>query len=323
MSATEIARLPIHFDVTAHYLTAADYLVAVKSFKTVLEDFNKRIFDGAIEYEFLVLPAEEGTFKGVCGIIVKGVKGTAKTVLTVGAVGGVIGLADSSILNDFTKELTGKTIQEVHIGKELAVFLRDMTTGFYSTASDTLERIIPHDLNLDKALFAKTEFYKMCIDNHEIPAIGFDDTENFPIKRSAFAQHISKDKTRSVPSEFILYHNAIVVSPIDIDIDRVWGLKDSATKNTINAHMRDESFKKDFLSGKYPLKQTNKDDRMTVLVEYKRQEKNGEIVSKEICINTVYSFNDTEITPMPTNQSSGVKFSRVDVVPMEKLWGNQ
>ncbi len=94
MSATEIARLPIHFDVTAHYLTAADYLVAVKSFKTVLEDFNKRIFDGAIEYEFLVLPAEDGSFKGVCGVIVKGAKGVKNTVITIGVVGGVIGLAD-------------------------------------------------------------------------------------------------------------------------------------------------------------------------------------------------------------------------------------
>lgn len=86
--------------------------------------------------------------------------------------------------------------------------------------------------------------------------------------------------------------------------------------------MRDENFKKDFLSGKYPLKESNNDDRMTVLVEYKRQEKNGEIVSKEVCINTVFSFNDIEITPMPTDQSSGVKFSRADIVPMEKFWNN-
>lgn len=199
MIATDIARLPIHFDVTAHYLTAADYLVAVKSFKTVLEDFNKRIFDGAIEYEFLVLPAEDGSYKGVCGVLVKGVKSTAKTVLTVGALGAVLGLADNSILNDFTKELTGKTIQEVHIGKELAIFLRDMTTGFYSTASDTLERIIPHDLNLDKAMFAKTEFYTMCIDNRDISAIGFDDTDTFPF--NALHLHSIFQKIR-----YALYH---------------------------------------------------------------------------------------------------------------------
>lgn len=323
MNAPEIARLPIHFDVPANYLTAADYLVAVKSFSTTLTEFNRRIFDGNIEYEFLVLPAEDGSFKGVTGVIVKSAKGAAKTALAVGAVGGLIGLADSSILNDMAKEWTGKTIQELHIGTELAVFLRDMTKGFFITESDRLEQLIPKNLNLDKALLAKSEFYKMCVDNREISAVGFDDTENFPIKRTSFSQHITKEKIRPVPSEFILYRNAIIVSPIDIDIDRVWRLQDSTTKQIINAYMRDDAFKSGFLSGKYPLKESSKDDRMTVLIEYQRHEKNGEVESKEISINTVYSFNDIEITPIPTSGTDSIKFSRADILPMDKLWNNQ
>jgi hypothetical protein len=85
--------------------------------------------------------------------------------------------------------------------------------------------------------------------------------------------------------------------------------------------MRDENFRQDFLnSGKYPLKKSGKDDRMTILVEYMKQEKNGEIETKEISINKIYSFNDTEIAPVPANPPNGEKFSRTDVTPMEELW---
>lgn len=67
-------------------------------------------------------------------------------------------------------------------------------------------------------------------------------------------------------------------------------------------YMRDDSFKQAFLNGRYPLKQSKQDDRVIVMLEYKKQEKNGEVEQKEVCVHTVYSFNDTEIVPLPKEQ---------------------
>jgi hypothetical protein len=187
MSTTEIARLPIHFDVPVHYLNADDYVVSVKSFKTAFEEFNKRIFNGAIEYEFLVLPAEDGSFKVICGVL---------AILT-----SIIPFLENDLFKGFVKGLTGYNLDFYTSGESAGTFLRDLAVGFFSTECEKLELIIPKNLNLDKALLAKTKFYRMCIANRKISAIGFDDTEKFPIKRTSFALHLSKENTRPLASQ--------------------------------------------------------------------------------------------------------------------------
>ena len=87
--------------------------------------------------------------------------------------------------------------------------------------------------------------------------------------------------------------------------------------------MRDDAFKKSFLNGKHPLKQSQNDDHMTVLVEYKKQEKNGEVEIKEVSINTVYSFNDIEIMSIPAKLPPNIVFVRLPETPMDKIWGQQ
>ena len=312
MSAvTEIARLPIHFDVPADYLSAADYLVAVKSLQTTLDVFNRRIFNGEIQFQFVVAPPEDGSFKGVCGIIAVGY-----TILTAS-----IYLSETATFRGFVKGLTGYEVQHYEAAESVGKFLRDMATGFFLTESDELERTIPKDWNLDKALRAKTKFYTMCLQNDEIAAVGFDDGDNFPIKKQDFAKHLSKEKARLLPSEFKLDRDAIVVSPVDIDADNQWKLQDRTTGATIRAYMRDEVFRQGFLKGgKYPLKRSGQDDQMTVMVEYKRQEKNGDIKLIETSINTVHTFNGTELVPVPDRFQTTDTLIEKEEVPMERIW---
>ncbi|PCJ02806.1 MAG: hypothetical protein COB14_00910 [Alphaproteobacteria bacterium] len=81
-----------------------------------------------------------------------------------------------------------------------------------------------------------------------------------------------------------------------------------------------DAFKQGLLNGKYPVKQTKNNDILQILVEYKKQEKNGEIEIKEISIETVYRFNDIEITSIPSSLPRGTKFKKPEETPMDRIW---
>ncbi len=313
-------RLPIHIDVPEHFLTADDYLVAVNSINTCLNEINKRAFEGKLECSLLVFPNEEGSFKGITGVLVKGVKKSGQIIVVIGAIGGFIGFAETDSFKGLVKGLTKHDLNYYLMGENVGSMLHDMVVGMFTTENDDLEKLIPIEINLDKAIKAKSEFYSMCMQNPRVRGVGFDDTEDFPVQRNRFAYHTSKDRIRPLASDFVIY-DAIVISPVDVDKDIKWELQDKATKVPIKAYMRDDGFKKSFLNGKYPLKQSKADDRMTILVEYKKQEKNGEVEITEISINTVYAFNDTQIVPIPANLAQGVRFSRAEETPMDKIWG--
>lgn len=103
-------------------------------------------------------------------------------------------------------------------------------------------------------------------------------------------------------SDFRLYE-AIIISPVDVDKDIKWEFQDTETKAIIRAHMRDEDFKRKFLNWTYPLKKSNHDDVVKILVEYRMQEKNGEIEIRDTLVNTVFSFNNTEISAIPDSHN--------------------
>ena len=206
-------------------------------------------------------------------------------------------------------------------GQDHGRALRDLTVGFFSKEVEELEKCVPHELNLDRAFKAKTDFYISCQNNDDIKGIGFDDTRNFPIRDSDFKRHMSKDRTRPLDSDFVVY-DVIVTSPVIEDKDYVWDFQDVVTGNKISGYMRDESFKRGVLNGKYPFKNDGSNsDKLKILVEYKKQEVNGEIKNKETCIETVYSFNDKTITSIPADLPKGTRFQIKEETPMEKLWG--
>lgn len=315
-------RLPVHIDVPEHYLTADDYLVAVDAINVCLAELNKRVFEGKLECSLLVFPSEEGSFKGITAVLVKGIKKSGQIVLTIGALGGFIGFVETDSFKGFVKGLTKHELDYYHMSENLGSMIHDIIVGLFTIENAQLERVIPDEINLDKALKAKSEFYHMCIQNKRICGVGFDDSNSFSVQRNRFAYHTSKDRVRPTDSDFRIY-DAVVISPVDVDKDIKWELEDRITKASIKAHMRDDVFKRSFLSGKYPLKQTKEDDRMTVLVEYKKQEKNGEVEVKEVCIETVYNFNDVEITPIPAILPKGAKFQKPEETPMDKIWGGK
>ena len=297
----------IHYDVEDHFISMSDFLTASKCVEKVIYDLNAQLLGGNLRYKLVILPPDDGTFLKTIGIVAFAVT-IANNVVSP--------IAQDYALGAF-EELAQNSPS--HYGQQHMKALKDLTTGFFSKEVEELEAIIPHKLNLDRAFKAKSDFYISCQNSELINGIGFDTTKVFPIRHSDFKQHISKDRTRAVESDFYIYE-AVLVSPVTIDKDIKWTLQDRVTKTKISAYMHDNAFKQGLLNGKYPVKQTKNNDILQILVEYKKQEKNGEIEIKEISIETVYRFNDIEITPIPSSLPKGTKFQDPEETPMDKIW---
>lgn len=303
---SELIKFHIHYDVKDHFIPMSDFLSASNAAQKIVDDLNKKILGGQLRYQLVVIPPEEGTFLKTVGIW------TLKATVA----GVILPIAGGLSMGAF-KALSGNTPE--YYGENYTEALKDMTVSFFSKEVDVLEKCIPHELNLDRAFKAKTDFYMSCQANDGIKGLGFDNTRNFPIQRGSFKNHISKDRTRPLDSDYIIYE-AILTSPVTEDKNFQWDFEDTVTGQKISAHMKDESFKKGVLNGKYPIKQSKKSDLLKILVEYKKQEVNGEIKNKEACVETVYSFNDIEITPMPSTLPKGTKFQMLEETPMDKIW---
>jgi len=313
-------RLPLHFKTEDHHFPANDYITSIQSINTTLYELNRRLFKGNLDCELFIHPNEEGSFKGITSVIVKGAKKAGKGFLiTSTALATLITIAEADSTKRFLRGLTDKEIHIEEYAEEFAEALRDVIKQIYITKNTDLEKKIDNNINLDKVIKAKSDFYKMCFKNPEIKAVGFEDDE-FNVERRNFLEHISNDKIRPLDSLYRVY-DAIIISPVDVDKKIRWELQDVVTKHIIKAFMGDEKFKESFLNGDFPLKETKDDDILKILVEYKRELKNGEIEISDILIETVFSFNDKEITPLDANLPEGTEFIIARKTPMDNIWG--
>jgi len=304
---SEPIKFHIHYDTEDHFIPMSDFLTASYSAQKIIDDLNKQILGGQLRYQLVVIPPEEGTFLKTVGFI----------AVTLAANAVVVPIASDYVLGAFEGIAEHKPAD---YGRDHGKVLRDLTVGFFSKEVEELEKCVPHELNLDRAFKAKTDFYISCQSNDDIKGIGFDNTRDFPIRHGDFKRHMSKERTRPLDSDFVIY-DVIVTSPVIEDKDYIWDFQDTVTGNKISGYMRDEAFKRGVLNGKYPFKNDGSNsDRLKILVEYKKQERNGEIEKKETCVETVYSFNDVEITPIPADLPKGTRFQQTAEAPMEKIW---
>lgn len=305
--SSEILKLHIHYDVEKHFISMSDFLIASNAAQKIIDDLNRQILRNHLKYELVIIPPEEGTFLKTVGIV----------IATVAIHAAIVPIASDYVLGAF-KGITEHEPSEY--GENHGRALRDLAVGFFSKEVEDLEKCIPRELNLDRAFKAKAEFYASCQNNNHIHGLGFDDTKNFPIRSNSFKNHISKDRTRPLNSDFIIY-DVIVTSPVTEDKDYVWDFEDIVTSKKISAYMRDEAFKKGVLNGDYPFKNDgSKSDRLKILVEHKKQERNGEVEKKETCVVSVYYFNDREIKKIPANLPQGARFQQKEETPMDKIW---
>ncbi len=301
---TELAKFYIHYNVDDHFISMNDFIIASKCTQKVINDLNQQILGGNLKYDLVIMPPDSGTLLKSVGLVFLAL--TATPIIQNYALGAFEGLTKHS---------------PAYYGGEHTKALVDLTTGFFSKDVEHLEKCIPREINLDSAFKAKSDFFLSCQHNKKINGLGFDSSDKFPINSSDFAYHITKDRIKPIASDFLI-HEAILISPVTEDKDIKWVLQDAVTGQKISADMKDDFFKQGLLSGKYPVKNSKESDTLKILVEYKKQERNGVIEKKDTCINAVYIFNDIEIIPVPKTLPKGVKFQKSTERPMDKIWGH-
>jgi hypothetical protein len=299
----------IYYDVPENAISADTFIVAAQSFKYIARDINGRIFNNAIKYEIFILPPTGGSFKQkflICA-----------SLAVIPILGGPLGELGSG----FFEGLTGHSAS--YYGKNAGVAIVDITKGILSKEIEELDECIPRKLNLDASLKHKSNFYSECQRNKAIRALGFTRSGEFPIKRSSFIYHISKDRERPIDSKFSL-HNAIIISSVNVskdkkDKDRPWLLRDTGDREEMKAYMEDDDFLSSFLYGHHPLKTLNIDDKIKILIEHKRREKNGKVETYRLCIRKVYALNGKNIRDHDM-QAIERDIHLAKITPMEEIW---
>lgn len=195
--------IPIYFDVPEHFLPLNEFIETARTTKEVIDCLNEEFFDGQFKYQLIVLPPEQGSFKSRLGI---------KTVTVAGILAFSWAGLESDVGKSYIKGLTGyepaywaeklgeshrEALTQDETEKEQAIsvgcaarILSESTKGFLEQDYNELRKSGVTKKKFRSAYQAKNEFYESCYSLPAIKGIGFDDTENFPIKRNDFPNHI-------------------------------------------------------------------------------------------------------------------------------------
>ena len=293
----EIIEFPIHFDVPGHYLKIDDFVSFSIDLEKIVTEFNKKIFRTDASVEIFILPPESGTLLAVWGI------NFAVTSLSVGS---LFMALDTDISKGFVKGLTGHepSYYAKIAGSEAkkgALLLADAARWFLAEDDNDVNQEIVNNVNFPEAYFAKNDFYKKCLANNEISGIGFTRGDSFSIKRDTFSHKIVdlSNANLELATEYEI-HQLRVVSPVNTLESRAqWHLQDMQTHRALLAHLKDENFRANFFSGKYPLKFHETDDTIIAMIEYKKANIEGVIKIVERNIIRIYKFNNIVFDEIP------------------------
>lgn len=262
-------RLYIHFDVQEHFLKLDTFIKTADSAQRVIVALDKTFFHGALEYELIVLPPENGGFLSKLGLWISG--GAAA----------VFAFVNSDVGGAFTEGLTGrspsywatatgkqardlidqapKLIEDGHDPvhqfdptqtdqpiippdqadcRASAKIVLAMTRGVLEKNTDQLNGIGMQAGNLPDALEARADFYNACIEDREIKGVGFTPDHDFPIPRNSFPERAQKparkEKEETAPIWFVSIESIYVTSPNweeEDQIARQWKGKDQLRRD--------------------------------------------------------------------------------------------
>ena len=210
--------LPIHFDVPEHYIPLNTFIETARETEAIIEALNQRWFGGELKYRVVVVPPKEGSFLAFLGLAVVAVGGAAWTFLrsepgdaflkelTGHNFTDLMGIAGRKVrehvlkMPPIAKEETPaveeqKATEAVPFQAEAAeqkmaaaIVVIESTKTFLVTDADQLRRAGLGPETFQEGFEARNEFYRACAEEKEIRAVGFDESEEFPIKRSDFAR---------------------------------------------------------------------------------------------------------------------------------------
>ena len=262
-------RLFIHFDVEDHFLKLETFIETAESAKKVIEALNSTFFDGALDYELVVLPPESGTFLSKLAVLL-GIPSAIfyflNTEIGAAYVEGLTGKSPAEWANEIGKDHQA-LIQSFQAGSSqegegeeekvdaleppLAVRGDDkaacrtgakivvaMARGVLEKSNNELMKLGMEFGDLPDALDARADFFAACIEDNEVRRIGFSNDDDFPIPRNQFperAQKLARKEKDDEPSEWSVAIEGIYVTSPNWDQEdqqsRQWKGKDSVRRD--------------------------------------------------------------------------------------------
>lgn len=278
-----IDKLFIHFDTQEeHYISSEQFIETVKTLQDISKSLISTLTEEPFDYEIKVFPPKSGTFLTIFGITV--------------TVGTVLKIIESDIGKAFIKGLTEH--EPAYYAENTGKLLRDLLKGFYSKTKEEINQMFSEYKKLDNAIKSKSDFYKMCLSSNNIKGLGFDDTDNFPIKKYNFIYYLSDDLIRD-EGETYKYRELIIKKPVTIEQDLKWSFIDKNTKENVNAKIEDLSFKQAFLNGYTPIKESHNPDIILGKIRTSKIVINGYKEVNEHFVESVYKFNDRILKTIP------------------------
>ncbi len=329
MSESQI--IPIHFNVVdasgkeTHHLLWQTFIQTGGSIEKIAQDICEKFFGDEFVVEMVVLPSEEGSF----------FKKVKVTIIKV-AIGGSIVAGGLNQSSQFLATPVGKAAFKrifntdkdpeyfiENLGKEeSASLMAESTKYFLQTSNDDLVKDGIKNDDFPKAFAGRSSFYRACQENSEIRALEFCRDNKFPIKKADFCNYITNDYIKKLTPERKL-HELAIVSPIIKQRKKSklkWKAEDKISGKILDFSMDDKEFKKRFLAGDYPLKESGEDDVIIGLFEYQKVEINGELkLTSSVSATKIYQFNDQRIETIPTN----LVIEKVEILDGSKIKQNK
>lgn len=237
----------IHFDVDRHHISVETFIRTAESARDIVKALDKTFFDGALDYELVIVPPEAGTFLTKLALV-GGISLTALTIL------------DTDVVSGFVKGLTKKTPAEwtEKIGEELRAefynsesyhsgdeaekptdgyspavdsiafedefrcklgtrIFTEMTKGLLERETEELNGIGMEVGALPEAMSARAEFYEACVLDPTVKRVGFTPGDEFPIPRNSFPERAQKPDRKKAedddPEWSVSIENIFVTSP--------------------------------------------------------------------------------------------------------------
>ncbi len=285
--------IPIHFKVDKHELALLTFAETAYSVEMLVHAVDKHFFDNQLKNKIVVKAPEKGSLLEIIGFISENIE----------IVGIYYFFKKHTLGKAFTRNFTGKSLEEweENLGGNAGLLAREFVLGVFKKKPEQLKKLGITQETHREIYEAKNRLYKGFIQNKDVEAVGFDQSDDFPINRDSFSQHVVilpdiKDK-----DEEIKLHKLLVKRPVIVDEDLTWNTKDFDTNEKINFKIGDDAFRSYCLKGEIGIKETEYDDIMIASIKYEYFYVNGERKRTNRTAIKVYQYNKEEFEPVPVN----------------------
>lgn len=267
----------VHFDLSGHKIPILQSIETDESIRRIVNELGRNLKNSNLKIEIFIQPPAEGSH-------------LKKFVISAGLllVGGAMQPAMDAGLKVFGD---GRNMEE-----RFTEFFNDVKVFLESSSYDIQDKF-PKD-TYAKAYQAKSELYEAAYRNTEIKAIGFDQTNRFPVKRNQFAYHIIKLDENKKDKFVIKIHKLKIVSSINAKeyANHSWQAKDIKKGKVCHIYMKDDAFYEFYWENNIQIK--------TLLVEVTYSLQQDEFVNlsfkeKGKQITKVFNYNNKPFTSTP------------------------